>query len=115
MQNDCVFCKIAAKEFSTEVIYEDDHVFAFPDINPMAPVHILVIPKRHFDSLLAVKPEEMAVVAQVMAAIPAIAEKAGIAKDGFRIVINTGVDGGQTVNHLHWHLLGGRTMTWPPG
>jgi len=115
VQNDCIFCKIAAKEFSTEVIYEDDHVLAFPDINPMAPVHILVIPKHHFDSLLTVKSEEMPVVAQVMAAIPAIAEKAGIAEDGFRIVINTGVDGGQTVNHLHWHLLGGRTMTWPPG
>jgi len=115
VQNDCIFCKIAAKEIPVKVIYEDDHVFAFPDINPMAPVHILVIPKQHFDSLIAVKPEEMSVVAKVMAALPAIAEKAGIAGEGFRIVVNTGVNGGQTVNHLHWHLLGGRIMSWPPG
>ena len=115
VQNDCIFCKIAAKEIPVKVIYEDDHVFAFPDINPMAPVHILVIPKQHFDSLLAVQPEEMSIVAQAMAAIPAIVKQAGIADGGFRIVVNTGVNGGQSVNHLHWHLLGGRIMNWPPG
>jgi len=82
VQNDCIFCKIAAKEIPVKVIYEDDHVFAFPDINPMAPVHILVIPKQHFDSLLAVQPEEMSIVAQAMAAIPAIAKQAGIADGG---------------------------------
>ena len=106
---------MAAKKIPVKIIYEDDHVLAFPDINPMAPVHILVIPKQHFDSLLAVKPEEMPVVAQVMAALPSIAEKAGISGEGFRIVVNTGVNGGQTVKHLHWHLLGGRIMSWPPG
>jgi histidine triad (HIT) family protein len=115
MQNDCIFCKIAAKEIPAKVIYEDENIFAFPDINPMAPVHILVIPKRHFSSLLAVKPEDMPIITKVMAALPIIANLAGIADDGFRIVINTGLNGGQTVNHLHWHLLGGRSMNWPPG
>ncbi|MBP2641770.1 MAG: HIT-like protein [Firmicutes bacterium] len=115
VHNDCIFCKIAAKEIPVKIIYEDDHVLAFPDINPMAPVHILVIPKQHFDSLLTVKPEEMPIVAQVMAALPAVAEKAGVTGEGFRIVVNTGGNGGQTVNHLHWHLLGGRIMSWPPG
>lgn len=115
MQQDCIFCKIAAKELPAKVIYEDEFMIAFPDINPAAPVHALVIPKKHINNLLEIKPEDISLVAHIMATIPKIAAQLGLADDGFRLVVNTKDNGGQTVKHLHWHLLGGRFMTWPPG
>lgn len=115
MQSECVFCKIAAKQIPVEPVYEDEHVVAFPDVNPVAPVHVLLIPKMHIDHLLAVKPQDSAVLTHLSAAIPKIADKLGLSGDGFRVVINTKKNGGQTVQHLHYHILGGRAMDWPPG
>lgn len=115
MQQDCIFCKIAAKELPAKVIYEDEFMIAFPDINPAAPVHALVIPKKHINNLLEIKPEDINLVAHIMETIPQIATQLGLADDGFRLVVNTKDNGGQTVKHLHWHILGGRFMTWPPG
>ncbi|MBP2650721.1 MAG: HIT-like protein [Firmicutes bacterium] len=115
MQQDCIFCKIINREIPSEVFYEDEHVLAFPDINPAAPVHILVIPKRHISNLTEIGSDDTALLGHIMTVIPKIAAKAGIAEDGFRIVINTKDNGGQTVHHLHCHLLGGRFMEWPPG
>ena len=90
-------------------------IIAFPDINPAAPIHVLVIPKKHIANLLEVQPEDESLVAHIMMTVPKIAAKLGLAEDGFRLVVNTKDNGGQTVKHLHWHLLGGRFMTWPPG
>lgn len=115
MATDCIFCKIAAGEIPVNPVYEDEQILAFPDINPMAPVHVLVIPRRHLDSLKAAGPDDAALLAHIMLKIPQIAQILGIADKGFRLVANTGEDGGQTVQHLHWHLLGGRFMSWPPG
>ena len=115
MQNNCAFCKIAAKEIPVRVLYEDEEIMAFPDINPVAPVHALVIPKRHIPHLLDAGAEDKALLAHVMATIPAIADRLGLSEDGFRVVTNVKQDGGQTVFHLHWHILGGRFMNWPPG
>lgn len=116
---DCLFCKIAAGEIPVTRLYEDDDVLAFPDIHPQAPVHILVIPKRHFNSLAQVTPEESGLLGQLLTTAATIAEQRGFSQrsdgGGFRVVINTGRDGGQTVDHLHLHLLAGRPMGWPPG
>ncbi|KYZ77019.1 histidine triad nucleotide-binding protein [Anaerosporomusa subterranea] len=114
MQTDCIFCKLAAKEIPVQAIYEDEHVIAFPDINPAAPTHVLIIPKQHVANLLEVSPESP-LMAQLMGVIPRIAAQLGLAEEGFRVVINTKEHAGQTVHHLHLHLLGGRIMTWPPG
>lgn len=115
MQQDCIFCKIAAKELPAKVIYEDEFMIAFPDINPAAPVHVLVIPKKHIANLLELQPVDNDLLAHIMMTIPKIASQLGLADDGFRLVVNTKDNGGQTVKHLHWHILGGRFMTWPPG
>lgn len=115
MQQECIFCKIASKEIPTQVIYEDEHLIAFPDINPAAPVHVLVITKKHIDNLLEASKDDAALLGHVMLTIPKIVKQLGLADDGFRIVVNTKDNGGQTVHHIHWHVLGGRFMTWPPG
>ncbi|HEY3424141.1 MAG TPA: histidine triad nucleotide-binding protein [Negativicutes bacterium] len=115
MQQDCIFCKIAAKEIPAVAVYEDEHLLAFPDINPAAPVHVLVIPKKHITNLLEIAPADISLLGHIMATIPQIAASLGLAEDGFRLVVNTKNNGGQTVHHLHWHILGGRFMTWPPG
>jgi histidine triad (HIT) family protein len=115
MQQECIFCKIAAKEIPVQAVYEDDELIAFPDINPVAPVHLLVIPKKHIANILEISSEDTALLGHVMAAIPKIAAIAGLAEDGFRTIINTKDNGGQTVHHLHFHILGGRFMSWPPG
>lgn len=114
MHADCIFCKIAAKEIPVQAVYEDEQVIAFPDINPVAPHHVLVIPKQHIANLLEV-PAESPIFAHIISVIPKIAKQIGVAEEGFRVVINTKDNGGQTVHHLHVHLLGGRFMTWPPG
>ena len=115
MATECIFCKIAAGEIPVKPVYEDEQIVAFPDINPVAPHHVLVIPRKHFESLEAVGQGDAALVAHVMLTMPNIAAIIGIAESGYRVVVNTGKDGGQTVMHLHWHLLGGRFMAWPPG
>jgi histidine triad (HIT) family protein len=112
---DCIFCKMVAKEIPVTPVYEDEYLLAFPDIKPAAPVHVLVIPKKHIASLLELTSEDASLAGHIMFTIPRIAEKLGLAHDGFRLVVNTKDNGGQTVPHLHFHILGGRFMTWPPG
>ena len=113
---DCIFCKIAQKEIPSKLVYEDDTVVAFRDLEPQAPQHVLVIPKKHVESLLALEEEDKALVSHILVdVIPQLAQELGIAEKGFRVVANTGEEGGQTVKHLHFHLLGGRSMQWPPG
>ena len=111
---DCLFCKIIAGEIPSKKVYEDDTVFAFEDIAPAAPVHILVIPKQHIESAAAITPENSAVVAHIFEVIAKIAEEKKLDK-GFRVVSNCGESAGQSVLHLHFHLLGGRGFTWPAG
>lgn len=114
--SDCIFCKIATKEIPTQPVYEDDMVIAFNDLEPQAPVHVLIIPKKHITSLLATTVEDKEFLAHITCdVIPMLAKKLNIDESGFRIVVNTGKEGGQTVMHLHFHLLGGRSMQWPPG
>ena len=112
--SDCIFCKIANKEIDSKLIFEDDKVVAFRDLNPQAPQHILIIPKKHFANILEATDKEL--VAHIFVdVVPQIAKIVGVDESGFRLVINTGKEGGQTVEHLHIHLLGGRDMQWPPG
>lgn len=114
MPNDCLFCKIAKGELATEFLLERENLVAFRDLNPVAPTHILVIPKRHITSLAHLRPEDKEVLGDIMLAINDLAAQEGL-ETGFRVVANTGPDGGQSVNHLHYHLLGGRSLQWPPG
>jgi len=116
MAENCIFCRIARKEIPADLVYEDDQAVAFKDLDPQAPVHVLVIPKKHAASLLELQPEDNAIAAHILCeVIPALARKLGLAAGGFRVVVNTGEDGGQSVRHLHFHILGGRSMQWPPG
>ncbi len=113
---DCIFCKIAAGEIPATVVYEDELVKAFRDLEPQAPEHVLIIPKKHVGSLLELGEEDKDLAAHILAdVVPKLAKELGVAEKGFRIVCNTGEEGGQTVHHLHVHLLGGRSMQWPPG
>ncbi|MCR5782841.1 MAG: histidine triad nucleotide-binding protein [Clostridia bacterium] len=112
--NDCLFCKIIAGDIPSAKVYEDDTVFAFRDINPQAPVHVLIIPKEHIRSAADITPDNSAVIAHIFEVAAKIAKDEGCS-DGFRIVNNCGDRAGQTVKHLHFHLLGGRDLTWPPG
>ncbi len=106
---DCIFCKIIAGEIPSTKVYEDEQVFAFRDIAPMAPTHILVIPKAHIPSVAAITPENSAVVSHIFEVIALIAEREKLA-NGYRVVSNCGPDAGQTVNHLHFHILGGKEL-----
>lgn len=115
MSEDCIFCKIASGGIPVHSIYEDEHLVAFPDINPVAPVHVLVIPRKHFDNIAQAQEEDSLMLGHALLTLPRIAAKLGLAESGFRVVMNTGKNGGQTVMHLHWHILGGRFMEWPPG
>ena len=116
MMTDCIFRKIAGMEIQSTVVYEDETVLAFKDLEPQAPVHVLVIPKKHVESVAALKAEDKELAAHILVdVIPQIARDLGVAESGFRVVANTGDEGGQTVKHLHFHLLGGRSMQWPPG
>lgn len=107
---DCIFCKIINGEIPSEKVYEDDKVIAFKDINPAAPIHILVIPKEHVQDVLAVNPENKEMISDIFLAINKIAKQLGIEEDGFRIINNCGKDAGQEVMHLHFHLLAGGKM-----
>lgn len=111
---DCVFCKIAAGEIPCKKAYEDDKIMAFYDLEPQAPVHILLIPKEHIASVSEITERNSAVVAHIYEVAARLAAEQHLEK-GYRIVCNTGADGGQSVPHLHFHLLGGRSMKWPPG
>jgi histidine triad (HIT) family protein len=111
---DCLFCKIAAGTIPVTRLYEDDEVLAFPDIHPQAPVHILVIPKRHIASCAHALPADSGLLGHLLSAAAEVGHRQHL-DNGYRLVINTGPDGGQTVEHLHVHLLGGRPMGWPPG
>ncbi len=112
---DCIFCKIANGQIPTNFIYEDDKVVAFKDLNPVAPIHILIIPKAHIASALCLDDDNSAVVSHIFMVAGKIARDMGFDKDGFRVVNNCGKDGGQTVGHLHFHVLAGRNLGWPPG
>lgn len=113
MTDSCLFCRIVAGEIPAQRVAESDHALAFRDVSPQAPTHILVIPRAHIASLAAGADAE--VVADMVALAQRVASEAGIAESGYRLVINTNPDGGQTVYHLHAHILGGRKMHWPPG
>jgi len=112
---DCLFCKIAQGKIPSTKIYEDERFFAFKDIAPQAPVHFLVIPKQHIESLDKVTEEDAKLLADAMLFIARLAREQGLDKTGYRVVNNMGDDGGQTVKHLHFHILGGRSLQWPPG
>jgi histidine triad (HIT) family protein len=111
---DCLFCKISRGEIPTKKVYEDERVFVFEDINPQAPTHVLIIPKRHIVGLKEAKPEDAEIVGYCQLAAAKIARQRGI-ENGYRTVYNVGPGAGQSVFHLHLHLLGGRNLGWPPG
>ena len=114
--SDCIFCKIANKEAKSNIVFEDEMIIAFRDIDPKAPEHILIIPKKHIESLMNLQSNDRELASHILLdVIPKLANDLKIKDTGFRVVVNTGEDGGQTVSHLHFHLLGGRSMTWPPG
>ena len=111
----CLFCKIASKQIPSKIAFEDDDLLAFHDINPVAPTHILVIPKQHITSLAEATTEHQALLGKLLLAARRAAEDAGLLPNGFRVVLNTGPSAGQSVFHVHLHVLGGRGMAWPPG
>ena len=111
---DCIFCRIAAGEIPSNKLYEDDQLLAFYDLDPQAPTHFLVIPKAHIASVAEITPQNSAVVAHIYEVIARLAAELGL-EQGFRVVTNCGPQGGQTVPHLHFHVLASRDMTWPPG
>jgi histidine triad (HIT) family protein len=113
--SDCLFCRIANRDLPASIVYEDERVVAFNDINPQAPTHVLVIPKRHIDSLNEIGVDEDRLIGELVRRAAAIARERGLAPGGFRVLFNTNRDAGQTVFHIHLHLLGGRSMAWPPG
>ncbi|PKK38767.1 HIT family hydrolase [Clostridiaceae bacterium JG1575] len=112
---DCLFCQIARKEVPAEIIHEDEFCVAFNDINPAAPVHFLVIPKKHIVSVADITAEDEAVLGHMLKTIAILANDKGLNERGYRVVSNIGEDGQQTIPHLHFHVIGGRSMTWPPG
>ena len=113
--SDCIFCKIAEKKIPSKIVHEDDTCVAFDDVNPQAPTHVLVIPRTHVASIAELNEADAGLLGHLMLTGAKIAKQKGIAEGGYRFVINTGKNGGQTVFHLHLHVLGGRSMRWPPG
>ena len=113
--NDCLFCKIISKEIPSDCVCENENIYAFRDINPQAPVHILIIPKTHISTINDVDDNQKLLVGEIFLTSKKLAEKEGIAENGYRTVFNCNKNGGQQVYHIHLHLLGGRQMTWPPG
>ncbi|MGF1457513.1 MAG: histidine triad nucleotide-binding protein [Leptolyngbyaceae cyanobacterium] len=115
MSEDTIFGKIIRREIPADIVYEDDLCLAFRDVAPQAPTHVLVIPKKPIPKLADAASNDKELLGHMLLMVKAIAEQSGIAESGYRVVINTGTDGGQTVFHLHMHLLGGRSLQWPPG
>jgi histidine triad (HIT) family protein len=111
----CLFCKIINREVPATIVYEDERLLAFNDINPQAPTHVLLVPKRHIATLVDLLPEDDDLVGELVRRAGRLAEERGIAAGGFRTVFNTNRDAGQTVFHIHLHLIGGRSLSWPPG
>ncbi|MFN3567320.1 MAG: histidine triad nucleotide-binding protein [Caldimicrobium sp.] len=111
----CIFCKIVNKEIPAKIVYEDEKVLAFHDINPQAPYHILIIPKKHISTLLEIQEEDKELIGYIYLIIKKIAEELGFAERGYRVVVNCKEEAGQTVFHVHFHVLAGRPMDWPPG
>lgn len=112
---DCIFCKIARHEIPSQIVFEDEDVLAFKDVKPVAPVHIVIIPKEHISGVMAITEENGDILTKIFLAARKSAEETGIDKTGFRVVVNHGREAGQSVFHLHFHLLGGRPLSWPPG
>jgi histidine triad (HIT) family protein len=112
---DCLFCKIAAGDIPASIVHRDEHLIAFKDINPQAPLHVLVIPRRHIPSLNDLGPEDDGLVGEMVRRAAALAREYGYADRGYRTVFNCNADAGQTVFHIHLHVIGGRAMSWPPG
>ena len=115
MTDSCIFCKIVSKEAKATLVYQDEQVTAFRDAHPVAPTHILIVPNRHIESVGALESEDEPLVGHLFTVARRLAEKDGIAKGGYRLITNTGANGGQTVFHLHVHLIGGRRMRYPMG
>lgn len=115
MAQDCIFCKIVAGEIPAKIVYQDENVTAFHDINPATPVHVLIVPNRHFESLGHLGPEDAEAVGHVLTSANKVAEAAGVAASGYRLSFNMGQDANLVVYHLHAHLMGGRRLGWPPG
>ncbi|MBM7560714.1 HIT domain-containing protein [Fusibacter tunisiensis] len=113
--SDCLFCKIVKGDIPSTKVYEDEWVYAFKDIQPEAPVHILIVPKVHLDSIAKASEKDVKLLGHIQLVAAEIARSEGLEEAGYRLVTNIGEDGGQTVQHLHYHLLGGRTLKWPPG
>lgn len=114
-QQDCLFCRIIAGEITADVVYRDERSLAFRDINPQAPVHLLVIPREHMESLDEATQRDEAILGHLLRVGARVANEQGLSESGYRTVINTGAGAGQSVFHLHVHVLGGRALTWPPG
>jgi len=112
---DCIFCKIIKGEIPSTLVYEDERVAAFADTNPQAPTHLLIVPKKHIATLNELEESEADLIGQISLVAKKLAQEAGIANSGYRLVLNCNAEGGQSVYHIHAHLLGGRTMHWPPG
>lgn len=112
---DCLFCKIVQGDIPADIVYQNEDVIAFNDIEPQAPTHILIIPRKHINTLNDLTPQDQAVAGKLLLTAKKIAADLGIADDGFRVVMNCNEDGGQSVYHIHMHLLAGRKLTWPPG
>ena len=113
--SDCLFCKMIAGEIKPDVVYENDYVLAFRDLNPQAPVHILIIPKKHIATIADIDDEDVMLMGGILLAAKTVAQLEGLSESGYRTVFNCKQDGGQEVYHIHLHLLGGRAMKWPPG
>ncbi len=111
----CLFCNIVEKKIPGDVVYEDEHAVAFRDIRPVAPTHVLVVPRKHLAAIHDLGPEDAATVGNVLVAARKVADQLGLTAAGYRLVINDGDAAGQTVHHIHVHLLGGRNLSWPPG
>lgn len=112
---DCIFCKISEKKIPSKIVYEDKSCLAFEDLNPKAPVHILLIPKKHISNISSAKENDESLLGKLLAKAAMVAQKKVVEKSGYRVVINCGRDAGEQVPHLHFHILGGRNLNWPPG
>jgi len=115
MNNDCLFCRISSKEIPSKVVYEDDEIMAFEDINSQAPLHVLLIPKKHVETLNDFEEKDAVLIGKMFLKAKKIAKDKGVSDGGYRVVVNCNKDAGQEVFHMHMHLLGGRKFTWPPG
>jgi histidine triad (HIT) family protein len=112
---DCLFCSLIEGRIKGEIVYQDDVVLAFKDIRPVAPVHVLIVPRKHIESVSSLQSEDLPLIGAIFMAAAKLAKDFGIEESGYRVVVNNGPDAGQSVFHLHYHLLGGRPMRWPPG